>query len=162
MTCHKYQPLIVEYLDEELDSKERHQVQEHLETCNECRELSGNLAQGLKIFKAVGKTETSAELSPYLPQRIAARAMEGKKSPWFRPWAARLSVSFATLVILIGLTGYFLKVYYPGEIITGPGRGASLGAFKYQSKVIGIEIEEGRFVLHSKDGNGKSGVDVKL
>ncbi|GEM_PF-3592057 len=159
MSCKKYQGLLVAYLDNELSGREKDELERHLAQCTDCRALAQKLTRGIQIFKTLGQAEMTSELSPYLPERIAAQVMEKRFTP--RSWRARLGLAFGTLALLIGLTfGYVLRPYLAGPSDTRDS--LSLTAIRFQSEGIGVDIEGDHFILHSRDKKGVNGIDLKL
>ena len=159
MSCDKYHKLISSSLDDELSRSEREALSDHLDQCDDCRALSLRLGRGLSAFTALEAAEPAPELSPYLAERISARAVE--QAAEGRPWLVRLAVSFGAAALVMGLAiGFAIRPH-----LTGPEPGddrLNLSAIRFSSPAMGVEIEEDRFVLHSKDRKGKSGVDLKF
>jgi anti-sigma factor RsiW len=159
MSCKKYQGLLVAYLDNELSGREKDELERHLAQCSECRALAQKLTRGIQVFKTLGQAEMTAELSPYLPDRIAAQVMEKRYAP--HSWRARLGVAFGTLALLAGLVfGYMLRPYLARPPKSGDR--LSLTAIRFQSEGMGVEIEGDHFILHSRDKKGENGIDLKF
>jgi hypothetical protein len=128
---------------DELDQDERFLLEQHLETCEECRAESAELKQALSLAGKPLEVDdrTLAEVRRELRLRLAM-AREASRASWLSGWqwsrlVPRLQTAVAGVVCLvIGLTaGYF--VYRgqptPGAVTLAPdGRGpVSIGNVRF-------------------------------
>ncbi len=150
MSCKKYQEVLVDYLDKELSKQKSAEVKEHLVGCPECREFAQRLDSGLRVFQAVTPKETAAELSPHLPEKIAARMMDEVHSK--RPLVSKFALLFAAACLFIGIsTGFALRPYLSDAMNNGQ-----------DNMISSLETKNGTFIFHSKDKKGRSEIDLKF
>ncbi len=158
MTCKKYERLLVSYLDDELSEKDRKEVEDHIGSCPVCKEQARRLGLGLEVFRSIEAHEPATELSPYLPARIAARAVEARRSQ--RLWRLRFGFAFGAMTLVLGLfIGYIVgpRIPVPG------GEGArGVASIRLESEGTGFVAEGDHFILHSKDKRGERGIDLKF
>lgn len=94
--------LLEAYLDGELEEQERRRIEQHLESCIECREL---LVEVTTLSRRVSALLAELEPGPVDPppwgeleERAAVPETLGKTRPWLRPglaWAASLLLAFS-------------------------------------------------------------------
>jgi len=159
MSCKKHRKILTAYVDEELSARDRQAVKAHLAECSECRALARNSGRSLQVFKAAGKAEPAPDLSPYFAERVAARAAEDADGR--RPFAARLGLAFGVFSLVVGLfAGYLIRPHLGGQ--ERQEHSLNLTSISFQSEGMGVEIGQDRFILHSRDKKGESGIDLKL
>jgi len=90
--------LISEYIDDELSDSERQLVENHLNTCDECRNLTEEL---LSMKQSIFSTYQSIEIPDGLEQKVMVQV---NKQPWLS-----LSVSVLFLFILSSVLTPFLS-----------------------------------------------------
>ena len=130
MNCKKAKKLISDYVDGELDLTKRSSLEEHLESCEECRKI-------LEDYKGIAGTAQQLEAgspSPYVWTRIKQRletsvpSYEGtKKRSW--SWSPRLTYAVSFLSVLLIVGAVVIGIYHLGN-----QRG--LSPFKKQDDVI--------------------------
>lgn len=158
MSCEKYQKMISDKLDENLSNRQSDELLRHLEKCNDCRAFSERLGRAGEVFKAANSAPPEAAQFPYLATRIAARMAEEHEEK--RPRRIRLAAAFATLALIAALSiGYYARPYLG---IDQEKDASVVSSITIKSSGVGVEIEENKFVLHSKDKKGKSAIDLKL
>lgn len=74
----KFLPLLSAFVDRELKDDVRHQVEEHLEACEEC---SGVL-ENFRRLKSAGSTAKPFPINPHYLTRIRAALGEGRAVDW--------------------------------------------------------------------------------
>ncbi|HUT53510.1 MAG TPA: zf-HC2 domain-containing protein [bacterium] len=158
MSCQEYQKLVLADPEDELGRAEREELMRHLAECADCRKLAAELRLELQIFQAIGRAEPLPELPPWLPTRIAARAVEN--NPRRRPLRARLALALGAAALVIGLAGGYLLSWQSSS--TGAADSLSLTSISFQGRGIGVEIGANSFVLHSRDKDGKKGIDLEF
>ncbi|MGQ9801403.1 MAG: anti-sigma factor family protein [Candidatus Saccharicenans sp.] len=128
MRCHQAQRLINELLDGELREKDRSQLQAHLDSCRDCRELYEDLkaikdtvvpADEMEPSKEVWeklKSRLQAEVIPQLEERTEAVKQErslGKRTRWFQLPSPVFRYGLVSLVFLALMAGaFFLGRHY--------------------------------------------------
>jgi predicted anti-sigma-YlaC factor YlaD len=159
MSCREYQELILSYPDDELGRAEREELGRHLAECGPCRKLAADLGLALQIFQAVGQAEPAAELPPGLAERIAERAAAGVPSR--RPWRARLVLALGAAAVVITMAGAYLFTNRHSALAPAPDA-LSLTSIQLKGRGIGVEIGANTFVLHSRDKDGRKGIDLEF
>ena len=73
MKCHEVHKLIGPYLDSELDAKTSFDIEEHLQSCDDCADLvEAERRLDERIFSVLRRGEKTPELWRQLEVRIAA------------------------------------------------------------------------------------------
>ena len=113
MTGHIPEEQLSAWLDRELDARDAARVEEHLQTCDTCRQSAREMSEVDTIFRTAGKLE----LPPFLWARIESaldrRPAEPARSagaPWFSLALGRLRIPAAAAASLIIAAGGFLLV----------------------------------------------------
>ena len=99
MKCEVCTELLEEYLDGELASHDREQVDAHLLACFECSESFAALTAEQELF---ARYDREIEVPPFLWTRIAAHTKTPKRS-WFASLLGKPSLAGAIAVLLIAL-----------------------------------------------------------
>ena len=130
MNCKKAKKLISDYVDGELDMTKRSSLEEHLESCKECRKI-------LEDYKRIAGTARQLEAgypSPYVWTRIKQRletstpSYEGaKRRPW--SWSPQLTYAVSLLSVLLIVGAVLIGIYYLGNQ-------KSISPFEQQDEVI--------------------------
>jgi len=84
--CNKIRPLISEYIDGALDPRRSADVDSHLESCSECRQIAADFRANKSVMASMPLRQTSSNFDTALAQRIAAIAQQKAK----RSWLARI------------------------------------------------------------------------
>ncbi|MBC7349658.1 MAG: zf-HC2 domain-containing protein [Candidatus Aminicenantes bacterium] len=131
MRCHEAQRLINELLDGELREQDQSQLQAHLDSCRDCRELYEDLKAIKDIVVPAGEMEPSKEVWEKLKSRLqvevipqlqsgrnaveAEKSLE-KKASWFQLPSPVFKYGLASLVFLALMAGaFFLGRQYRQE-----------------------------------------------
>jgi len=100
MKCEVCRELLEEYLDGELASHDREQVDGHLFACIECSESFATLTAEQEIF---ARYDREIEVPPFLWTRVAAHTVSERRAPK-RSWLApSLTGALALLLIAIAI-----------------------------------------------------------
>jgi anti-sigma factor RsiW len=156
MNCREYQAMLTAYFDDELPERQKHEMDSHLARCPECRDLAQKLSYSLEIFKSLDGKDLTAELSPYLAEKIAAQLTDkGSEKPSLR---TRLALAAGAIALVAGVfAGYLINTHFPG--FNERDQGLNL---TFQSNAIGFKIDQDNFILHSRDKHGEKGIDLKI
>jgi len=130
MNCKKAKKLISDYVDGELDLTKRSSLEEHLESCEECRKI-------LEDYKGIAGTARQLEAgspSPYVWNRIkkgletsTPSYKEAKRLPL--RWSPKLKYAVSFLSVLLVVGAVVVGIYYLGNQ-------KGLSPFKQQDDVI--------------------------
>jgi len=106
MKCEVCRELLEEYLDGELASHDREQVDGHLFACIECSENFAALTAEQEIF---ARYDREIEVPPFLWTRVAAHTVSERRAPK-RSWLApSLTGALALLLIAIAIGVAYLR-----------------------------------------------------
>src|SRR5690348_12197805 len=106
MKCEVCQELLEEYLDGELASHDREQVNEHLIACVECSENFAALTAEQDLF---ARYDREIEVPPFLWTRIAAHTVSERTAPKRRWLAPSFAATIAVLLLAIALGIVYLR-----------------------------------------------------
>jgi len=98
--CRKIRPLLLVYLDKELDRDARHLVSAHLDSCAACRQLVAELEEGLGWAKRMAPAAPPADFTRKVMARVAQAPPPHLASPW--RWRQTF-VMVGTAAILLAL-----------------------------------------------------------
>ena len=106
MKCEVCRELLEEYLDGELASHDREQVDGHLFACIECSENFAALSAEQELF---ARYDREIEVPPFLWTRVAAHTVSERRAPK-RSWLApSLTGALALLLIAIAIGVAYLR-----------------------------------------------------
>src|SRR5689334_798682 len=106
MKCEVCQELLEEYLDGELASHDREQVNEHLIACVECSENFAALTAEQDLF---ARYDREIEVPPFLWTRIAAHTVSERTAPKRRWFVPSFAGALALLLIAIAIGVSYLR-----------------------------------------------------
>jgi len=118
--CNKIRPLISEYIDEALDPRRSAEVDRHLTSCAECRQIADDFRANKSVLASMPLRQTSSNFDAALAQRIAAVNQQRAKQSWLARIAEALRPSrtnvwrpaFATMaaVTVVASTMFALRI----------------------------------------------------
>ena len=97
MTCRHCRSLLSPYLDEQLDTDERQEVQSHLTQCASCSEYLHQLTHNQQLVRALPATDVTSRMSLRLQARLQAHSSTSQS---FQPlvwWHNFPLLSYGTL-----------------------------------------------------------------
>ena len=105
LTCEEALERMSQALDGPLPLEERQALEEHLESCPECRAAYGALFQMEDALREIGETPAPAELSARVMEQIQAEAAPARRSAprWNRAGWRNLAGLAACAVLCLGL-----------------------------------------------------------
>jgi hypothetical protein len=105
MTCDVSGELLSGYLDGELDEKQKKELEEHLKTCQICRDELEELKKVDEYIRSLEVEEPSREFIFNLNHRIIARVKKKSWFPFFRfsPILVPATVAILVLIILVNI-----------------------------------------------------------
>ncbi|MCZ8515842.1 zf-HC2 domain-containing protein [Paenibacillus filicis] len=148
MNCYEALPMLHEYLDGGLDSKDKVALKEHLLLCADCRK---RLQQLEKVEALIVAWE-----EPGTPDGLTERIMQSlppvkRVNPWYR-WVRRHPAASVAAVFVLVMFGSFLSMWNNNrELLV---RGSDLQSIVIQGKT--VLVPEGRTVagdLTVEEGN---------
>lgn len=102
MNCEKYQMLIQEFLDGELDKKQELEMFAHLSECEECRVFMKHCS--LISGAVVSSIETFPDsLERTIFTQIDEKFIEKSGFSWFKPAPAIISLVFSVILIIVSV-----------------------------------------------------------
>jgi predicted anti-sigma-YlaC factor YlaD len=158
MKCDYYRQQLPEWLDGECAPGAADEIGRHLAGCAPCREEAAALKRSLTVFTAVIEAEPEPALPPDLARTIVARAR--KERPVGRPWRKLV----AALIVMAVLSGLYAGYSFRTRIAPRPAdrSGLALDSIKLENQGNALEISRDGFAFHTRDKEGKKGVDLKF
>jgi hypothetical protein len=135
VNCRRHQELLSDYLEETLSPPLRREAENHLRTCEDCRNLAESLKEVLSLFESVQIPEPPSNLTELILERtrpalLAAREgsadLESESSLW-RSFGSGLAAAAVLAMVLL---------FRPPEFLAGWSRGVSQKA--HQSYSLGV------------------------
>jgi len=121
--CNKIRPLISEYIDDALDPRRSVEIDRHLASCPDCRQIADDFRANKSVMASMPLRQTSSGFDAALAQRLAAINQQKAKRSWLAGIAEALRPSrsnvwrpaFATMtaVTIVGSTIFALRVQTP-------------------------------------------------
>ncbi len=115
MNCKRCQNLLHEYLDESLPSRKRTSIEEHLQTCDDCRQALASEQDFARSLSGLFRRETdSLTLSPAIQHNVLEALHSGAPSPkthksctslLLRPALALAAAACLTVAAIIAFRG---------------------------------------------------------
>lgn len=96
MKCEEVSKELIAYLDRRSNSAERREVEEHLLTCESCRQRAAEFRQLWTVLDEVPMHEPSFGFDARLRQRIAAEP----KAHWFSSFVPQPRLAFSVALLL--------------------------------------------------------------
>lgn len=104
MNCTRMETLLDDYVDGQLASSVRDEVEEHLADCSSCRRLSDELGSLQRATRALPRgIAPERDLLPGIREGIGRDAHRGGGSTWMRWAAVAASVIVLTSAVWVGL-----------------------------------------------------------
>ena len=135
MNCRRHQELLSDYLEETLPPPLRREVENHVRTCEDCRNLAESLKEVLSLFGSVQTPEPPSNLTELILERtrpalLAAREgsadLESESSLW-RSFGSGLAAAAVLAMVLL---------FRPPEFLAGWSRSVSQTA--HQGYSLGV------------------------
>jgi hypothetical protein len=116
MNCRTFREKLADLVAGELDSPQRDAAHEHMQTCEQCRELARDLEAAAAIVEADLLPREEAE------RRTAALAPPAPGAPDSVVWRYRLPaiVRYAAVILLAFICGYLARGWRTGEVASLP------------------------------------------
>lgn len=96
MKCEEVSKELIAYLDRRSNSAERHDVEEHLATCEDCRKRAAEFRQLWTVLDEAPVHEPSFGFDARLRQRMAAES----KRRWFLGFVPQPRLAFSVALLL--------------------------------------------------------------
>lgn len=106
MTCDMWQAKLEPYVDSELSEDELENLEAHLRTCASCAADALGRLQMKRMTQAAGARYSPA---PEFRLRIEKTIKARRKPLWGFGWMPQLAAALATLVLLVGTAGLWLR-----------------------------------------------------
>lgn len=119
MTCADFEILLCDYMDSILDARQRREIEEHRNSCANCRELARDVAAAVGFIERAAKVEPPPELLTKITFEIPAG---GVKKGW-RTWA----------------TGWLQPLLQPRFAM---GMAMTILSFSMLGRLAGIEVRQ--------------------
>jgi len=135
VNCRRHQELLSDYLEETLPPPLRREVENHVRTCEDCRNLAESLKEVLSLFGSVQTPEPPSNLTELILERtrpalLAAREgsadLESESSLW-RSFGSGLAAAAVLAMVLL---------FRPPEFLAGWSRSVSQTA--HQGYSLGV------------------------
>ena len=121
--CNKIRPFISEYIDGALDPRRSVEIDRHLASCPECRQMADDFRANKNVMASMPLRQTSSGFDSALAQRIAAINQQRAKRSWlagiaeaFRPSRSnvwRPAFATVTAVTIVGSTIFDMRIQTP-------------------------------------------------
>ncbi|MFZ3122694.1 MAG: DUF2275 domain-containing protein [Thermodesulfovibrionales bacterium] len=115
MQCNDIQEKLSVYIDGDISSEERMLIDEHLKSCEQCKETLAEMKKTTEYVRGLGDIEPPAWLTQKIMTKIRSEAGR-EKSIWqklFYPLHIKLPVEAAVAVLLAVTTIYIFKTMQP-------------------------------------------------
>ena len=126
MRCAKAKKILSDYLDDNLSSQKKMQLEAHLRECSDCHAELAQLQALSSMLQRAGEVEVSEEYWDDYWRRLAVKLPTIKPRPNWRQGLVHIfrkpiPVAYAILaVLLVGLTVFFADVYLDGRQAKSP------------------------------------------
>jgi hypothetical protein len=120
MQCNDIQEKLSAYMDEDISSGERVLIDEHLKSCQQCKETLADLRKTTEYVRNLNDVEPPAWMTQKIITKIRSEAGR-EKSIWqklFYPLHIKLPVEAAVAVLLAVTTIYIFKTMQPEMKLT--------------------------------------------
>ena len=135
MNCRRHQELLSDYLEETLSPPLRREAENHLRTCEDCRNLAESLKEVLSLFGSFQTPEPPSNLTELILERTRPALLSARKasadletdSSFWRSFGSGLAAAAVLATVLL---------FRPPEFLAGWSRSVSQTA--HQSYSLGI------------------------
>ena len=117
MDCYSFDRIISDYIDANLNVKQRQEAEEHISVCRKCREKVTDLKGILGELKRLPNVETRPDFETRLMERIE-RSKEHKESRFirvFRDYSRPISVVAAVMLLVATSIFVYTSVVIPNS-----------------------------------------------
>ena len=109
MKCRDMDMLLSAYANNELDSARSGLVENHLTSCNRCRESLAQFVESGQQLRSLKQTPLLPDMKPSIISRIITRDVKVRPHKRLRPVLGVISVAIvATVLIVLHLAGFFI------------------------------------------------------
>lgn len=135
MNCRRHQELLSDYLEETLSPPLRREAENHLRTCEDCRNLAESLKEVLSLFGSFQTPEPPSNLTELILERTRPALLSARKasadletdSSFWRSFGSGLAAAAVLATVLL---------FRPPEFLAGWSRSVSQTA--HQSYSLGV------------------------
>lgn len=135
MNCRRHQELLSDYLEETLSPPLRREAENHLRTCEDCRNLAESLKEVLSLFGSFQTPEPPSNLTDLILERTRPALLSARKasadletdSSFWRSFGSGLAAAAVLATVLL---------FRPPEFLAGWSRSVSQTA--HQSYSLGV------------------------
>jgi len=135
VNCRRHQELLSDYLEETLSPPLRREAENHLRTCEDCRNLAESLKEVLSLFGSFQTPEPPSNLTELILERTRPALLSARKasadhetdSSFWRSFGSGLAAAAVLATVLL---------FRPPEFLAGWSRSVSQTA--HQSYSLGI------------------------
>lgn len=106
--CDNFKKYLSDYLDGEIPGKLRKSIEDHLNNCQECSELSQGIKTARDLVKGLPKVTASVDFESKLRQRIMEEGSEDS-IPLFNFFSSRTAVACASIAMVLVLVFVGMK-----------------------------------------------------
>src|ERR671925_445930 len=85
MNCERFEELLIDFMEEEIDPSEREEVKNHLECCPYCSKRLEDYMKIKRVFNEETLPQPSAQVLSRL-SKIARDEVERDKTPFWKKW----------------------------------------------------------------------------
>ena len=128
-SCDEVRDWLSAYLDGELTARRREAVEAHLAGCDACRRELASLRQVSACLQAWPAPEPASDLSARFTERLAARAAQQDRRPWFAgPWPrAAAATALAACLLLVVFINQLKETPHRPPVRSTPLQNAAAG-----------------------------------
>jgi anti-sigma factor RsiW len=122
MDCYSFDRIISDYIDANLNVKERQEADEHMSSCPRCREKFADMKNIVNHLHTLPRVQTRPDFESRLMDRIA-RSKEQKESRFirvFQDYSRPISVVAAVMLLVATTIFVYTSVVIPNTTSTVP------------------------------------------
>ncbi len=154
--CSEIKELISQYIDDELNADERREFEEHMDSCEECRNELDELMQIVGLCKDVPEEELPADFKIELHQKlleVQKQSEEASKPAFYRARYFKLFSSVAAVLLLV----FLVRGLYNFDLFPKGKTGLSAQKNDFESKA----VAEGQMQIADAPANDATGSGEK-
>ena len=99
--------LLNRVIDKEASEKERHELEEHIKICSNCREHYNELVTTIRMIQSIGEEP----VPDYFTQKVMAKLPRERSGTPFASWFKRHPLVVAAACFILLMTGYVMSLW---------------------------------------------------